>query len=81
MPAKILPLLKAEFVSGQNSYTEVLLADRKSLHSESPDFKYTMKVSPSEFHCATVWYYLLLRHYHFLPGTSNFLHATDRTVR
>ena len=63
MPAKILPLLKAEFVSGQNSYTGISMADRKPLNSEIPDFKYTMKVSHSEFQCVTVWYYLLLRHY------------------
>jgi len=81
MPAKLLPLLKAEFLSGQNSDTGISLDDRKPLKSEIPDFKYTMKLSHSEFYCVTVWYYLLLRHYHLLPDTSILLQATERTAR
>jgi hypothetical protein len=81
MAAKILPLLKAEYVSGQNSYTSGPLADRKPFKSESPEYKYTIKWSHSEFLCGIIWYYLLLRHYHFLFDTSNLLQTTEHTVR
>jgi len=43
MAAKILPLLKAEFVSDHNSYTYGQLADRKYFNSESPEYKYPIK--------------------------------------
>ena len=68
MLAKLLPLLKAEFVSGQNSCTGISLADRKPLNSEILDLKYAMKVSHSEFRFVTLWYYLLLRHYNAGKG-------------
>jgi len=81
MAAKILNLLKAEFVSGQNSYTSRPLADRKSFNSESPEYKDTIKWSHFEYLCGIIWYYLLLRHYHFIFDTSNLLQATEHTVR
>jgi len=81
MAAKILHLLKAELVSGQNSYTSGPLADRKSFNSGSPEYKYTIKWSHFEYLCGIIGYYLLLRHYHFLFDTSYLLQATEHTVR